>query len=248
MTEATAAVYRLTEGARKGEYVSAVKDTGRTSRFGAFRWMGDIPSGSEAEFAFRSGESAIPDATWSPWSNWIPAPRASKISAPPGRFLQWRLRMSSEGRAVPVIRRTEAAYRNRNAAPEIESFSAMPAAEVLARAASGSSNVFETPAPDEKGIFTGLEESKAEGGPRRLFRKGFRTLTWKATDRDGDPLVFDVHVRPVNSERWILLRKGIRDNFYAFDTTSLSRSPPVPAAAPEPPAPASVAAPVVSFV
>ena len=32
---------------RQGEYVSAVKDTGRTSRFGAFRWEGEVPSGTK---------------------------------------------------------------------------------------------------------------------------------------------------------------------------------------------------------
>ena len=97
----------------------------------------------------------------------------------------------------------------------------MAPAEVLARAASGSANVFETQAPDEKGIFTGLEESKAEGAPRKLLRKGYRTLTWRATDRDGDTLVYEIRVRPAGSDRWILLRKDLKETFYAFDTTAL---------------------------
>jgi hypothetical protein len=220
-TNGSCAVYRQSDGPRKGEYISAVKDTGRTSRFGAFRWEGDVSSGAEADFAFRSGESQIPDATWSAWSGWTPAADTSKVAAPPGRYLQWKLRMSSDGKAQPVIRRTEAAYRNRNAAPDIDSLTALAPAEVLARAASGSTNVFETQAPDEKGIFTGLEESKAEGAPRRLLRKGYRTLTWKASDRDGDPLSYELHARPVGSDRWMLLRKEIKETFYAFDTTSL---------------------------
>jgi hypothetical protein len=220
-TNGSCAVYRLSEGARKGEYVSAVKDTGRTSRFGAFRFEGDLPAGTDAEFAFRSGESQIPDATWSGWSTWASGEATSKVAAPPGRYLQWKLRLSSSGKAVPSIRRVEAAYRNRNAAPDVESVSAMAAGEVLARAVSGSQNVFESQAPDEKGIFTGLEESKAEGAPRKVVRKGYRTLTWRASDRDGDPLRYEIRVRPAASDRWVLLRKDIRETFYAFDTTSL---------------------------
>jgi two component regulator with propeller domain len=220
-TNSSCAVYRLSEGPREGEYVSPVKDTGRTSRFGAFRFEGEVPAGTGMQFAFRSGESQTPDATWSPWSSWQHGGPAGNVAAPPGRFLQWKVRMTSDGKAVPVIRRTEAAYRNRNAAPEVDSLSPMAPGEVLARAASGSSNVFETQAPDEKGIFTGLEESKAEGAPRKLLRKGYRTLVWKASDRDGDPLTYELRVRPLDSARWVILRKDIKDTYFAFDTTSL---------------------------
>ncbi len=220
-TNGPGAVYRISDGAGNGEYVSAVKDTGRTSRFGAFRFDGDVPSGTSAEFAFRSGESQTPDAAWSAWSPWVPAAQENRVAAAPGRYLQWKVRMTSDGKPRPVIRRTEAAYRNRNTAPDVENVAALAPAEVLARAASGSTNVFETQAPDEKGIFTGLEESKAEGAPRKLLRKGYRTLTWKATDRDGDTLTYEIRVRPVGSDRWVLLRKNLRETFYAFDTTSL---------------------------
>ncbi len=220
-TNGSCAVYRQSSGPRKGEYVSAVKDTGRTSRFGAFRWEGDLAAGAQADFAFRSGESQIPDATWSPWSAWTSASETRQVAAPPARYLQWKTRLGSDGKAVPVLRRIEAAYRNRNAAPDVESVSAMAPAEVLARAASGSSNVFETQAPDEKGIFTGLEESKAEGGPRKLLRKGYRTLTWRASDRDGDALTYEIRVRSAGSDRWMLLRKDVKETFYAFDTTAL---------------------------
>jgi hypothetical protein len=220
-TNSSCAVYKVAEGPRKGEYVSPVKDTGRTSRFGAFRFDGDVPSGTRAEFAFRSGESQIPDPSWSAWSAWTGSADARTISAPPGRYLQWKVRLSSDGRATPVVRRTEAAYRNRNSAPDVESFTAMAPAEVLARAASGNTNVFETEAPDEKGIFTGLEEAKAEGAPRKLLRKGYRTLTWRASDRDADALTYEIRVRPLDSDRWVLLRKDVKETFYAFDTTSL---------------------------
>ena len=60
-TNSAAALYRLSDGPREGEYVSAVKDTGRTSRFGVFRWEGDAAAGSRVAFSFRSGESATSD-------------------------------------------------------------------------------------------------------------------------------------------------------------------------------------------
>jgi sugar lactone lactonase YvrE len=220
-TNSASALYRFSDGPRQGEYVSAVKDTGRTSRFGAFRFEGEVPDGSRVEFAFRSGESGLPDSTWSDWSAYAAAAQTAKIAALPARYLQWKIRMSSDGQKIPVVRRVEAAYRNRNAAPVIDSFIALGPAEVLARSASSGSNVFETTAPDEKGIFTSLDESKSEPPPRRLLRKGYRTLTWKATDADSDTLTYDLEFNPDRSARWLMLKKGLRDAFYSFDTSAL---------------------------
>ena len=220
-TNGPTALYRPASGAATGEYVSAVKDTGRTSRFGAFRWQGDVPGGTRLEFAFRSGESATPDATWSGWSAWESGSDSVEIRAPDGRYLQWRLRMTGREGVTPVVRRVEAAYRNHNATPVIDSFTALEPAEVLARSAAGGSNVFESSAPDERGIFTGLEEPRSEGAPRKLFRKGYRTLQWKASDPDGDPLSYELEFRPASGGKWILLRKDIRDTFYSFDAAAL---------------------------
>jgi hypothetical protein len=217
---AASAVYRPGPGPGTGEYVSPVKDTGRTSRFGAFRWEGEAPGGSKVEFAFRSGESSIPDSTWSPWSTWT-ASDSMDVKAPDGRYLQWKARLTSAGSASPRVRRVEAAYRNRNARPVVETFAALDPAEVLTRSGSGSSNVFESSAPDEKGIFTGLEESRSEGSPRKLYRKGYRTLQWKASDPDGDALVYEIEFRRVGNANWVTLRKDVRETFYSFDAGSL---------------------------
>ncbi len=220
-TNSATGLYRLSGGPRQGEYVSGVKDTGRTSRFGAFRWEGDLPSATKAEFSFRSGESSAPDGTWSAWTPYAALKRSDTVPAPPARFLQFKVRLSAEGSKVPSVRRVEAAYRNRNAAPVVESLIALGPNEVFARSASGGSNVFETTAPDEKGIFTSLEETKAEGAPRRLLRKGYRTLTWKATDADQDSLSYDIEFRPSGSAAWLPLRRNLKETFYSFDTTSL---------------------------
>ena len=129
--------------------------------------------------------------------------------------------MVSDGAKLPVVRRVEAAYKNRNAAPVVESLVALGPAEVLARSASSGSNVFETTAPDEKGIFTSLDESKSEPPPRRLLRKGYRTITWKGTDADSDTLTYDIEFKPEPSGRWVTLKKGVREAFYSFDTSAL---------------------------
>jgi hypothetical protein len=220
-TNGPTALYRAANGPATGEYVSPVKDTGRTSRFGAFRWEGEVPTGARLEFSFRSGESSTPDSTWSEWSVWAGATTGMEIPAPEGRFLQWKARMTGREGITPVVRRVEASYRNRNASPVVDAVSALDPAEVLARSGSGGSNVFETSAPDERGIFTGLEESRSEGSPRKLYRKGYRTLQWKASDPDGDSLTYEIEFRPASGGKWMVLRKDLRETFYSFDSTSL---------------------------
>lgn len=220
-TNGSSALYRPGAGAAIGEYVSAIKDTARTSRFGAFRWEGEAPAGTKVEFAFRSGESATPDTTWSSWSNWAGGPHALEVQAPDGRYLQWKTRMFGSRDTSPRVRRVEAAYRNRNARPVVDTFTVLEPAEVLARSGSGGSNVFEASAQDEKGIFTSLEEARSEGAPRKLYRKGYRTLQWKATDPDGDTLVYELEFRPIAGAKWVPLRKDLRESFYSFDATSL---------------------------
>ncbi|HEV8610517.1 MAG TPA: hypothetical protein VGS98_10695 [Thermoanaerobaculia bacterium] len=220
-TNGASAFYRLKNGARSGEYVSAVKDTGRTSTFGAFRYEGEVPAGSKLEVAFRSGESSAPDTTWSGWSELHDAAGAVKVDASPGRYLQWKLRMASANGETPTIRRIEAAYRNRNAAPVIEAFFAMGPNEVFARSGGTGSNVLEATAPDEKGIFTSLEEARPESAPRKLMRKGFRTLTWKTSDSDGDTVAHSLEFRPLSTSHWVPLKADVRESFFSFDTTAL---------------------------
>ena len=203
-----------------GEYVSAVKDTARTSHFGAFRWEGDVPGGTKLEFAFRSGESATPDATWSAWSSWTPGAHGMDVQAPDGRYLQWKARMSGSADASPRVRRVEAAYRNRNAKPVVDSLAALEPAEVLARSGSSGANVYEQSTQDEKGIFTGLEEARSEDC--RASSSG--RVTARCSGRRRTPTATPSCMSSScagGGARWIPLRKDLRETFYSFDATSL---------------------------
>src|SRR5262249_22838680 len=84
-TNAATGLYRLSSGSRTGEYVPAVKDTGRTSRFGAYRWDGDSPAGTHVAISFRSGESSRPDTTWSGWTPYV-SEASGTIAAPAARY------------------------------------------------------------------------------------------------------------------------------------------------------------------
>jgi hypothetical protein len=114
-------VVQLVSGhASVGQLVSEVHDTKLVSRFGALSWRGDQPPGTSISLQARSGNVGEPDETWSPWSADQTDPTASSISSPPGRFVQYRVRLATKDpRRTPELRSVSLSYRTSNLAPEI---------------------------------------------------------------------------------------------------------------------------------
>jgi len=188
-TTNSGAVYRIDQQyAAKAEYRSPVKDLGRFSRFGHFQVDGKGIDGGRIESSFRSGNTSTPDDTWSSWS---PAVRSAEgtTSAPPARYLQWKLNATPPSKGMMVSSMT-VAFVNRNVAPVIETVLVNePAVVFLGGNYPMAPQVVEATNPDENGIFTTLEEPvdrTAQG--KKYFRRGYRTISWKATDANGDAL------------------------------------------------------------
>jgi hypothetical protein len=121
-TSNPASLYRLESApAESGVFLSRPVDAGATARWGSLTWRtsGDV---GRLEYQTRSGESGEPDGTWSDWSSALTIPGGSKIESPPGRFLQWRVRMfaggDDEGRAVPAT----AWFTTENRTPRVRDF------------------------------------------------------------------------------------------------------------------------------
>ncbi|HEU5162318.1 MAG TPA: hypothetical protein VFV54_04145 [Thermoanaerobaculia bacterium] len=218
-TTNSGAAYRLGRpGEGKVEYRSPVKDTGRFSTFGEYLIEGRGLEGLRS--SFRSGNTATPDETWSAWST--STGPAGRIGAPPARYLQWRIsadRASSE----LTINSLTAGYANRNVAPSIDTLAVNDPGVVFINASYPSApQVIDATNPDEYGIFSSLDapRERNEQG-KRLFRKGYRTITWKATDANGDALRYSVALRPRAGTSWLRLRDNIEETQINFDTSQL---------------------------
>jgi len=204
-----------------GTFTSAVKDALRLSAFGRLRWEGLLPAGAALSFSVRAGNSEKPDGTWSAWT-----PVASDGSAKPpvARFFQWKVALTGSPKGEsPVLERVDLSYAERNARPVLENLAVLEPGAVFARGATGSS-VLSVANPDESGIYPGLEaphDGVGEGPGKRLFRKGYRTLTWKGADPNGDNLRYDVEARREEGAAWFPVRKDLEDSYLSFDTTAL---------------------------
>ncbi len=105
----------------KGTMVSEVLDARLVSKWGAMTWHADTPAGTRVSVAVRSGNVAEPDDTWSDWSAEQTDPHQAAIAAPPARFLQYRLAMTTarHSSVTPTVRGVILRYMNRNLAPEV---------------------------------------------------------------------------------------------------------------------------------
>lgn len=222
---------RSGKGSTTGSFLSSVKDAGRISLFSRLRFEGDIPQGSAARFSVRAGNSEKPDATWTPWAPLVISDSGSRLAGsgtatlPIARFFQWKTELSGgPGGERPTLERVELAYLERNARPILENVSVLEPAAVFPRPGMSGSAVLSVTSPDENGIFAGLEtprDSSLEGPGKKLYRKGFRTITWKGSDPNGDSLRYDLEARLENGGVWFPLRRDLEEMFYSFDATAL---------------------------
>lgn len=100
-------------------YESPVKDAGTVARWGAIRWYADIPDGGAVVVETRSGNTAMPDNSWSTWSEPYPVSGAI-VSSPPARYIQFRVRLypGNDGKS-PRLERVELTYMPKNRPPEL---------------------------------------------------------------------------------------------------------------------------------
>src|SRR2546428_468474 len=221
-TTNSGAVYRL-DGAltSKAEFRSAAKDVERFSKFGHYRIEGNDIDNGRLAVAFRSGNTRTPDATWSPWSAPLNASQGP-IDAPAGRYIQWKLTMPKPASDLAVDTVT-VAFVNRNVAPVIDALTVQdPAVVYITGSYPPSPQVVEATNPDEYGIFTSLDNPREKNDPgKKVFRKGYRTVTWRAHDDNGDSLRYTLAFRPRGTDRWLRLRDNIDETSLNFDTSQL---------------------------
>jgi hypothetical protein len=104
----------------KGNMISEVLDARLVSRWGALRWDGETPASTRLSVAVRSGNVAEPDETWSAWSVEQFDGAQAVADAPPARYLQYRLTMTTTDAVVtPILRTISLRYATTNQAPEI---------------------------------------------------------------------------------------------------------------------------------
>jgi hypothetical protein len=211
-------VFRLlTDYEKEGSLESEAFDATYVARWGRIRWDARQPGGTRVSLQTRSGNSEIPDETWSQWSRPYQDAQGEAITSPPARFIQWRASLSTtKGTTTPVLERVWLAMVQRNLAPKILSIYVYPAA-----GDGGTSGAFSR----REGRNAGLAD-QGESASGDLFRgqdqsaQGLRKVAWQAFDPNGDILDYDLYFRGEEEQEWKLLKEDLKNSSYTWDSQS----------------------------
>jgi sugar lactone lactonase YvrE len=213
--------------AARGSFTSKVRDTDTVSAWGRLRWEGRAPEGTSIELFTRSGNTAVPDSTWTDWSRPYTHQQGQAITSENARFLQVRAVLVAKGAETPLLDSVSSAYLQRNLRPQVQVVNVHSPGEAFQKPLSlnpeGEILGLDSPPPAE------ARPSAASRPPlppatafsRRLFQKGLQTFTWKADDPNGDTLSYDVLYRAAGETRFRPLRKGLTEPVLAWDTSTV---------------------------
>ncbi|HEX9679253.1 MAG TPA: hypothetical protein VGA08_01420, partial [Candidatus Saccharimonadales bacterium] len=78
-----------------GTYSSSVFDAGASADWGTLRWRLELPANTTLTAAVRTGNTAVPDGSWSAFSGELSDPLGSPISNADSRYMQYRLTLTT---------------------------------------------------------------------------------------------------------------------------------------------------------
>lgn len=208
-----------------GSFTSKPLDATTMARWGELRF--EAASAGSVTVDTRVGNTATPDATWTEWGHSVTNASGAPIAQGDARYLQLRVQLRATGGVSPVVHSVVAAYLQHNLPPEISSISVLSPGEVFQRPISPTGEAEILGAAAEEAPATRASAASRAAMPpltafsRRLFQKGFQTITWRADDPNEDALTYAVDYRPVAGTEWRPLRRDLADPVVAFDTALL---------------------------
>lgn len=209
----------LTEQRLSGEYQSSVLDARTLASWGRIGWEGSVDPGASLQLQTRSGNTFEPNAAWSEWSPPYQK-KEEQVLSPKARFLQVRALFKTQtGKVSPVISKLAVFYLQTNIAPAITRLELLGPNEVFLKL------------PEQEDVILGVEKNLAEQPAKKdelkvsfpakkTERKGFQTMTWDASDENGDTLRYAISLRKEGEAEWRVIQDGWTESLYAFDTLS----------------------------
>jgi hypothetical protein len=212
--------------APEGTYTSLVRDAQTVADWGTLSWRASAPAGTKIDLFTRSGNTATPDDTWSPWAGPYAKPEGEEITSPNARYIQWKAVLIGK-QTSPVLTSVSAAYLPRNMRPKVTSLTVHPAGTVFQKPyPTGDPDIagFDDQAPDRRILSASPSAGGAGSGSalgRRVYQRGLQTFVWRAEDDNDDELRYDILYRREGDTAWKTLKAGLTEAIFVWDTTSV---------------------------
>jgi len=220
-------IYRLGERpGTAGAYEAPVHDAAAPARWGKLSWRVEQTKGGQVTFETRSGNSALPDKTWSDWSAPLEDPEGSQILSPNARYIQWRAKFSGPGGRTPILDSVTLAYLPQNSAPKVTDITITNHSSPKPAASTTATRSTDTSAYSITVTDTGASGASTVTGTatQKLARTTSDTIRieWKAEDADGDTLVYAVYFRGEEEKKWKLIKEDVTALRLSLDSETLA--------------------------
>jgi hypothetical protein len=192
------------------EYASDVLDAGAFARFGRIEIE---PGSSGYEILTRTGNVEQPVRGWSDWQ----AVADGSVVSPPGRFLQWKTVLHSDG----VLGSVGVDYLPVNSTPVVDDLVVVPGARLNSQASASQSSTVNITFPSSSQGSAVTYDSSSSSALQATKDRTAVTARWAAHDADGDKLIYSLFLRGDGDSDWWPLKKEIEDTAYSFDATQV---------------------------
>jgi WD40 repeat protein len=191
----------------EGTFESDVQDAHIFSRWG----RAEVRARGNYELFTRSGNVDNPDRNWSPWTR-VDVSKDSRLEVPSARFVQWRVILKP---ATPPTQIEEVGinYLSKNVAPVVDDVAVQVGARFPSQSRMSSSDTITVgfgPNPPPQPHF--------DSAPTATRDRAYIAVRWAAHDDNDDDLEYSIYYRGENERDWKLLKSGITDKFYSFES------------------------------
>lgn len=191
----------------EGTFESDVLDAKIFSRWG----RAEVRGRGNFELYARSGNVDNPDRNWSAWSR-IDLNKDARVDVPAARFVQWRavLRPANPPTQIDNVGIN---YLSQNVSPVVD--------EVVVQQGARFQQQPHNAGPDNVNVSLGGAPPALQHidvVPPATRDRGYVAVRWSAHDDNDDDLIFAVYYRGDNERDWKLLKSGLADRFYSFDS------------------------------
>jgi hypothetical protein len=193
----------------EGTFESDVQDARIFSRWG----RAEVRGRGNFELFARSGNVDNPDRNWSPWAR-IDLAKEARTDVPAARFIQWRAVLKP---ANPPTQIDEVAinYLSKNVAPVMDDVVVQVGARFQPQPhISGPETITINLGPPPQQI----GNPRIDTPPTANKDRGYIAVRWGAHDENDDNLVYSLYYRGDNERDWQLLKSGLTDKFYSFES------------------------------
>jgi WD40 repeat protein len=195
----------------EGTFESDVQDAHIFSRWG----RAEVRARGNYEVFARSGNVDNPDRNWSPWTR-VDVSKDSRMEIPSARFVQWRV-ILKPGSAPTEVDEVAINYLSKNVAPVVDDVVVQAGARfpTLPRmATSDTISIGFNPTPQ-------IPTTHVDSPISAVRDRGYVAVRWAAHDDNEDDLVYSIYYRGENERDWKLLKSGITDKTYSFESSLL---------------------------